>query len=227
MLITLPDVLTADQLRQARAMLDDAPWGDGRDGAGTQARQVKNNEHLPHDCEAASMIRQMVLGSLDRNAVFMSATLPRRIFMPRVNRYTGSANYYGNHVDGALRVMPGTGQRVRTDVSCTVFLSEPHEYEGGELCIQHAFGEQAVKMPAGHAVLYPGTSIHQVRPVTRGARMGCFFWIESMIRLDEQRSILYHMDMALTSLRQRHGESEEAVALTSTYHNLLRLWAQT
>lgn len=230
MLITLPDILSPDELALARRLLTEAPWDDGRKSAGPQAQMVKNNEQLPHDCEAATVIRQMVLQGLNRSALFFSAALPLRIFTPRVNRYSGAANAYGNHVDNAIRLRAAAGgqtEYVRTDVSCTVFLSDPDEYDGGELTVTDTYGTRGVKLPAGHAVLYPGTSLHQVTPVTRGARVACFLWVQSMVRSDEQRRLLHDMDMNLLSLRQRLGECEETTALTGTYHNLLRLWAET
>ena len=239
MLLTIPDVLTGDELQTARRLLQGAPWADGKAGAGEQAAQVKNNEQLPHDCEAATAIRNMVLQGLDRSPLFFSATLPKRVFPPRVNRYGGGSNFYGNHVDGAVRFMPDSGQRVRTDVSCTLFLSDPDDYDGGELCIagaqagqagqtgQSGQSEQAIKLPAGHLVLYPGTHVHQVKPVTQGHRLACFFWIESMVRRDDQRRLLYELDMSLLKLRQMHGDSAETTELTGTYHNLLRMWADT
>lgn len=226
MLITLPDLLSPDDLALAQASLRHAPWADGRESAGSQAREVKNNQQLPHDCEAATTIRHLVLQGLERSALFFSAALPKKIFTPRINRYAGASNHYGNHIDNAIRLLPN-GQRVRTDLSCTVFLNPPEDYDGGELTVADTYGEQCVKLPAGHAVLYPGTSLHQVKPVTRGQRVACFFWIESMVRSDEQRRLLFDMDMALLRLRQTHGESAEAVALTGTYHNLLRMWAHT
>jgi len=227
MLLHLPDILTAEEVQQAQALLADAPWGDGRRGAGDQARQVKNNEQLGHDCPQAQAIRAMVLRALDRSPLFFSAALPKRVFPPRLNRYGGDSNYYGNHIDGSVRYLPDTGQRVRTDVSCTIFLAEPDSYDGGELCIADTYGEQAVKLPAGHMVLYPGTSLHQVKPVTRGYRLACFFWIESMVRSDEQRRLLYELDMNLLALRRQHGDGAETTALTGVYHNLLRMWADT
>jgi len=227
MLLTLPDILSPQELATARQWLADAPWTDGRDSAGAQARQVKHNEQLPHDCEAASQIRAMVLRGLDRSPAFFSAALPKKVFTPHVNRYGVRGNAYGPHIDNAVRVVAGSGERVRTDLSCTVFLSDPSDYEGGELAIADTYGEHAVKLPAGHAVLYPGTSLHQVRPVTRGQRLACFFWIESMVRNGEQRRLLYELDMNLLRLRQQHGETAETTALTGTYHNLLRMWADT
>ncbi|MBX3654653.1 MAG: Fe2+-dependent dioxygenase [Ramlibacter sp.] len=226
MLLTVPDILHADEVRQIRAQLATAAWGDGRTSAGEQAARVKNNEQLPHDCEAARTARAMVLRGLDRQPLFLTAALPKKVFTPRFNRYGGQSNHYGEHVDNAVR-FTDSGQRVRTDVSCTVFLSDPSDYDGGELVIRDTFGTHQVKLPAGHAVLYPGTSVHQVTPVTRGERLACFFWVESMVRSDEQRRLLFDMDMALMQLRQAHGESSATVALTGTYHNLLRLWADT
>jgi PKHD-type hydroxylase len=227
MLLQLPDILTPDEVQHAQGLLAAAPWGDGRKGAGELARQVKNNEQLDHACDAATRIRTMVLQALDRSPLFFSAALPKRVFPPRMNRYGGDSNYYGNHIDGAVRYLPGTGQRVRTDVSCTIFLSDPTDYDGGELCIADTYGEQAIKLPAGHMVLYPGTSLHQVKPVTRGHRLACFFWIESMVRSDEQRRLLYELDMNLLGLRQAQGDSEQTTGLTGVYHNLLRMWADT
>lgn len=226
MLLQIPDLLTPDQVREARRLLDDAPWADGRESAGPQARTVKLNQQLPHDCQAARSIRAMVLAGIERHPLILSAALPKKIFTPRVNRYGGDTPFYGEHVDNAVR-FTADGMRVRTDVSCTVFLADPDEYEGGELMVQDTYGNRGVKLPAGHAVLYPGTSIHQVTPVTRGYRLACFLWIESMVRSDEQRRLLFELDMALMRLRDRHGETDEAVALTGTYHNLLRMWADT
>ena len=227
MLLNIPEVITQDEVRHARELLKSAPWTDGRASAGVQARQVKNNEQLPHDCDAAKQIRAMVLRGLDRHAIFFSAALPKRVFTPRINRYGGEANTYGNHVDNAIRFAPDTGLRVRTDISCTVFLADPDEYDGGELVVQDTFGEQRVKLRAGDMVLYPGTSVHKVEPVTRGYRLACFFWIESMVRSDEQRRLLYELDMNLLQLRKEHGEGPSTTALTGTYHNLLRMWADT
>lgn len=226
MLLTLPHILTSDELSKVSALLASAPWADGRASAGEQAALVKNNQQLPHDCEAAQQIRAMVLRGLDRSSTFFSAALPKRVFTPRVNRYCGDANYYGKHIDNAIRALPN-GQKVRTDVSCTVFLNDLDDYDGGELTVADTYGEQTVKLPAGHAVIYPGTSLHQVKPVTRGHRVACFFWIESMVRSDEQRRLLFELDMNLLRLRQQYGESDETTALTGVYHNLLRGWADT
>lgn len=227
MLLHLPELLTPQEVAQAQQLLKEAPWVDGRKGTGELAKQVKNNEQLDHEGDIARSIREMVLRALDRNTTFFSAALPKKVFPPRVNRYGGESNFYGNHIDGAVRYMPGSGQRVRTDVSCTVFLTDPADYDGGELTIADTYGEQVVKLPAGHAVLYPGTSLHQVKPVTRGQRVACFFWVESLVRSDEQRRMLYELDMNLLAMRRRHGDSEETTALTGVYHNMLRMWADT
>ena len=228
MLLTLPDLLNADELARARALLGpEAPWVDGRTSAGEQALAQKNNQQLAQTSEAAAELRALVLGALRRDAMFFSATLPRRIYNPLFNRYAGEQNFYGDHVDGAVLRSQATQEWVRTDISCTLFLADPGSYDGGELVVQDTYGEQRVKLPAGHAVIYPGTSVHRVAPVTRGARVASFFWIESMVRSDEQRRLLFDMDMALLALRRRHGETAEATRLTGTYHNLLRLWAST
>lgn len=227
MLLTIPDILSLENLLAAGKALATAPWRDGRSTAGIQAAQVKNNDQLPGDCEATRSIQSMVLKGLETSPVFFSAALPKKMFPPQINRYGGNSNFYGNHVDNAIRALPGSAERVRTDISCTVFLNNPDSYDGGELVIADTYGEQLIKLPAGHAVLYPGTSLHQVRPVTRGHRLACFFWIESLVRGDDQRRLLYELDMSLLRLRERHGETLETTALTGTYHNLLRMWADT
>lgn len=227
MLLHIPEVLDAATLAQARALLDEATWVDGRVTAGPQAATAKLNEQLPTGSPQAKALQDMLLQALERHPVFFSAALPKRILPPMFNRYGGSMNTYGNHIDQAIRFVPGTRDKVRTDVSCTVFLAEPDEYEGGELVIEDTYGEQRVKLPAGHAVLYPGTSVHRVEPVTRGYRRASFFWIESMVRSDEARRLLFDFDMNLMRLREQHGESPVTVAMTGTYHNLLRMWADT
>jgi PKHD-type hydroxylase len=237
MLLHIPQVLNADELAQARALLADAPWTDGRSTAGPQAATVKHNQQLPLDSAATLALQALVLGALDRHPLFFSAALPKRLLPPMFNRYGGETNplgHYGDHVDQAIRhIATGAqaGQRVRTDLSCTLFLADPADYDGGELVIHNtatgSLGSPRVKLPAGDAVLYPGTSVHRVEPVTRGQRLASFFWIESLVRSDEQRRLLFDMDLALMALRQRDGESTEAVSLTGTYHNLLRLWADT
>jgi len=227
LLLHVKQILTADELRQARAILQRASWTDGRVTAGMQSAQAKNNEQLAQDGAEAKALQQIVLGGLNRHMMFFSAALPRRVYPPLFNRYGGATNAFGNHVDNAVRFIPGTlGERVRTDISCTLFLAEPAEYDGGELMVEDTYGSQSVKLPAGDMVLYPGTSVHRVEPVTRGHRLASFFWLESMVRSDEQRRLLYEMDTHLMRLRSSVGETDPAViGLTGTYHNLLRLWA--
>jgi PKHD-type hydroxylase len=229
MLLHVKEVLDHDALRAARAILERARWGDGRITAGVQSALAKNNEQLDQQSEAAKALQPIVLQGLNRHMTFFSAALPKRVFPPLFNRYGGSANAFGNHVDNAVRFVPGTaGERVRTDISCTLFLSEPHEYDGGDLVVEDTFGAQRVKLPAGDLVLYPGTSVHRVEPVTRGQRLASFFWVESMVRSDEQRRLLYDMDRHLMHLRGTVGETDPCViGLTGTYHNLLRTWADT
>lgn len=222
--LILPHLLDDSELEQARGLLVKAPWADGRIGAGSQAVQAKNNEQLPSDCEQARAIGALVLQALDRSPQFLAAALPRKVFPPRINRYGGDTNHYGKHVDGAIR-FTDTGQRVRTDMSCTVFLSDPQDYEGGDLVIHDAGGARSVKLPAGHAVLYSASHVHEVAPVTRGTRLAAFFWIESMVRDAARRRLLHEFDMAITDLRGRMGEDQSTVALVGTYHNLLRMWA--
>lgn len=227
MLLHIPEVLTGQALARARALLAAGRWSDGRATAGAQAARVKNNEQLAAGSAELAELQSIVLGALERHALFFSAALPKRVLPPQFNRYGGSANTYGAHVDQAIRYHPDGVQRVRTDLSCTLFLADPADYDGGELVIQDTFGTPRIKLPAGDLVLYPGTSVHRVEPVIRGHRLASFFWIESLVRSDEQRRLLHDMDMALMRLRARHGESDEAVALTGTYHNLLRQWADT
>lgn len=227
MLLHVKEVLNADELREARAILARATWGDGCVTAGVQSAQAKNNEQLSQDGADTQALQRLVLGGLNRHAVFFSAALPKRVFPPLFNRYSGSANAFGSHVDNAVRFVPGgQGERVRTDVSCTLFLADPDEYDGGELAIADTYGAPRIKLPAGDMVLYPGTSVHCVEPVTRGARLASFFWLESMVRSDEARRLLFEMDTHLMRLRTSVGETDPAViGLTGTYHNLLRMWA--
>lgn len=231
MLLHIPQVLTAAEVAQARALLAGADWADGRLTAGPQAAAVKHNQQLPADSAALAPLRSLVLAALDRHALFFSAALPKRLLPPLFNRYAGSSNRYGSHVDQAIR-QAGAGQRLRSDLSCTLFLSPPEAYAGGELVIEPApgqggIGAQRIKLAAGDAVLYPGSSVHRVEPVTQGERLACVFWIESLVRSVEQRALLFNIDLALMQLRQRHGEDEATLSLTGSYHNLLRLWADT
>jgi PKHD-type hydroxylase len=225
----LPELLDRPTVQQARDLLLALPlsdWEDGKDSAGSQARRVKDNLQLPHAHPVAAQIRQWVLAGLDKSSTFFSAALPLKVFTPRINRYTPKFPHYGLHIDNAVRLR-SDGERVRSDLSCTVFLNDPEDYTGGELCAQAQDTMHRVKLPAGHAVLYPGNTLHEVTPVSQGQRLACFFWIESMVRSDDQRRILFDLDMNLLKLRQQHGESMETTALTGVYHNLLRQWANT
>lgn len=227
MLIHIQNVLSPDELQLASKLLTQASWLDGRATAGPQAMQVKNNQQLPQSSPESARLQALVLQALNRQPLFLSAALPKKIFNPLFNRYGAEQNHYGPHIDGAVMHSRNTDQRVRSDISCTLFLADPDEYDGGELAIQDTYGSQHVKLPAGDMLLYPSTSLHQVRPVTCGYRVASFFWVESMVRSDEQRRLLYELDMNLLSLRQQHGECAETIALTGTYHNLLRMWADT
>ncbi len=227
MLLHIPSVLTPDELRHLQTALAQAPWGDGKVTAGTQSAQVKNNQQLPQNHPLTHELQTVVQGALKRNKLFFTATLPKQVFPPMFNHYGGQSNAFGNHVDNAIRFVHGSGERVRTDVSATLFLADPDDYDGGELVIEDTFGRQQVKLPAGDMVIYPSSSVHRVEPVTRGARVASFFWIESMVRSDEQRRLLFDLDMTLLKMRTEQGDHAHTVALTSTYHNLLRMWADT
>lgn len=225
MLLHIREVLTREEVVRANAILTGAPWEDGRLTAGEQSARAKNNKQLREDCEETRSVQQLLLRGLERHQVFFSAALPKQISPPLFNRYGGASNAFGNHVDSAVRFLRNGSGRVRTDISCTLFLSEPTDYEGGELVVEDTFGEQRVKLAAGDMVLYPGTSVHRVTPVTRGFRVASYFWIQSMIRSDEQRRLLFDMDNHLRHLRSAYGETDSGViGLTSTYHNLLRMW---
>ncbi|HMF53612.1 MAG TPA: Fe2+-dependent dioxygenase [Edaphobacter sp.] len=225
MLIMIPDVLTQEQVRQVRAKLDAADWVDGKVTAGYQAQKVKENHQLPEGHPLSIELGEVVLGGLARSPLFMSAALPLRVFPPMFNRYTGGGRF-GTHVDTAIRQLVTTGQRIRTDVSATLFLTAPEEYDGGELIVEDTYGNQSVKLPAGHMVLYPATSLHRVEPVTRGARVSSFFWIQSMIRSDGDRSMLFELDQTIQRLAVELPGSPTGVKLTGVYHNLLRRWAE-
>lgn len=229
MLLRVPQVLTPDQCRAIRALLDsvDAPWVDGRATAGHQGALVKHNRQIAEGSAVAQESGAVVLGALERNPLFLSAALPSSIYPPMFNRYDGAeAMEFGTHVDGAVRLIPGPGTKMRTDISATLFLSAPEEYDGGELQIEGTYGMQRIKLPAGDMVLYPATSLHRVTPVTRGARVACFFWVQSMVRSDAQRALLFDLDMAVVRLTPDTPGHESLVALTGCYHNLLRMWAE-
>jgi len=229
MIITIPDVLTPEQVAYGRKILDEAEWVDGRVTAGHQSAQAKDNMQLPEGSPAARELGEMILKALGRNPLFLSAALPLHIFPPLFNRYSGGQSF-GTHVDNAIRTVPGTAHRIRTDLSCTLFFVNPDEYDGGELCIEDTYGIQKVKLPAGSMVLYPSTSLHYVTPVTRGARVCSFFWLQSMIRDDSRRSILFDLDLAIQRLGRdlpgNQAAGETAIQLTGVYHNLLRQWAE-
>ncbi len=227
MLITLDAVLDKDEVRQFRAYLDAAQWQDGNRSAGSLAQQVKNNAQLDEGSEPALSLGQHILRSLGNRPAFISAALPRKIYPPRFNRYAGGGTY-GLHIDSALMMLPGSGESLRTDLAATLFLSEADEYDGGELEIETEFGAQAVKLGAGDMVLYPASSLHRVTPVTCGARVCSFFWIESMVRDSTERAMLYDLDRSIQSLVPRlDAKDGTLLALTGTYHNLLRRWAST
>lgn len=225
MLITIPDVLTAEQVRQMRAKLDAADWVDGKVTAGYQAQRVKENQQLAEGSPLAMELGEVVLGGLARSPSFMSAALPLRVFPPMFNRYAGGGQF-GTHVDTAIRQLVTTGQRIRTDVSATLFLTALEEYDGGELIVEDTYGAHSVKLPAGHMVLYPATSLHRVEPVTRGARVSSFFWIQSMIRSDADRTMLFDLDRSIQTLAVELPGNPAGVQLTGVYHNLLRRWAE-
>jgi PKHD-type hydroxylase len=224
-LLQIPEVLNGEQVRQIRARIDGASWVDGNATSGHQSAKAKYNEQLPEDSPVAREAGEAVVAALGRSKLFFSAALPRRVFPPLFNRYTGGMNF-GNHVDGAIRVHAPTGQRIRTDLSATLFLTAPEDYDGGELLVEDNFGAHSVKLPAGHMVLYPASSLHRVTPVTRGARVSSFFWIESMVRDDAQRTLLFDMDMAILRMAADHPGHPALVSLTGCYHNLLRMWAE-
>ncbi len=226
MLLHVPEVLSKAEVASFRAVMDEAAWVDGRGTAGVQSGSVKFNEQLPENSKESRELGDRVLDALARTPLFVSAALPLRIFPPLFNRY-GGGQHFGTHVDNAIRGIPGTAFRIRTDLSCTLFLAEPEDYDGGELTIEDTYGDHEVKLPAGDLVLYPSTSLHHVKPVTRGARVASFFWLQSMVRDAGQRSLLFQMDQTIQSLAQQHGhENPEVVSLTGIYHNLIRQWAE-
>ena len=225
MLLTIPNVLTGDQVAEAREHLARADWVDGRVTAGYQSSRVKDNRQLPEDHPAARTLGGMILAALQCNPLFMSAALPLRIFPPLFNQYGGGQSF-GSHVDNAIRQVAGTGFRIRTDLSATLFLSQPDEYDGGELAVEDTYGVHMVKLPAGDMVLYPSTSLHHVRPVTRGARIASFFWIQSLVRDDADRTLLFDLDTAIQRLSAEAPDHSAAVQLTGVYHNLVRRWAE-
>lgn len=225
MMLHIPQVLSPAEVAEFRQQLDGADWMDGAATAGAQAVQRKRNLQLPADSVIGQQLSAKVAAALQRHPLFMSAVLPARILPPRFNRYEGGGTY-GNHIDSALHLDPYRQDRVRTDVSTTLFLSEPDEYAGGELIVEDNYGAHEVKLPAGDAIVYPATSLHRVEPVTSGARIASFLWTQSMVRDDWQRHMLFELDMTIIRLRQQLGDTDEVVALVGHYNNLLRQWAE-
>lgn len=229
MLIAIPEVLTKAQVAEARQRIDREGWVDGRETAGKQSALAKHNLQLPQDSPAAAATGSVILDVLANNGLFMSAALPRQIFPPLFNRYDAAGEHrFDSHVDNAIRFLPHGSGRIRTDLSATLFLTEPEDYDGGELVVEDSYGEHQVKLSAGDMILYPATSLHRVEPVTRGSRVASFFWIESMVRDDGQRTLLLDMDAAIRTLATQAGDDNAAVkSLTGIYHNLLRRWADS
>lgn len=233
MLLHIPNVLTQEQVRGMRTALDQAldagSWVDGRASVGDQGAKVKHNRQLPEHSPLAQQLGAVILDALKKTPLFFSAALPLRFLPPMFNRYEGG-EHYGMHVDGSVRYAPNAafpgGLALRTDLSCTLFLCEPEDYDGGELIVADTYGEHEVKLPAGDLILYPSSSLHRVAPVTRGARVCSFFWLQSMIREDSKRALLFELDQNIQKLRARLGDCEETVSLTGNYHNLVRLWAE-
>ena len=226
MLICVPDILSKAEVAKFRAAMDGAAWEDGRSTAGAQSAMVKKNEQLPSNGEIARRLGESVVKALVANPLFVSAAIPKQIFPPLFNRY-GVGQHFGVHVDNAVRGDHLTGARVRTDLSVTLFLSEPDEYDGGELIVEDYYGSHRVKLPAGHLVLYPASSLHTVTPVTRGVRVASFFWLQSMVRDGHARSLIFDLDNAIQGLVGRLGRDDpELVKLTGVYHNLIRYWAE-
>lgn len=225
MIVRIPSVLSADELGLTRARLDRGAWEDGRLTAGHQSAQVKANLQLSQSDPVAREVGDSVLRALERSPLFISATLPHHVFPPLFNRY-GAGMSFGSHVDNAVRQIPGTPHRLRTDVSATLFLCAPEEYDGGELIVEDTFGAHSVKLAAGDMVVYPASSLHRVEPVTRGLRAAAFFWIQSMVRDDGARTLLFDLDTTIRELTEKGGDKNCIVRLTGTYHNLLRRWAE-
>lgn len=223
MLLHLPDLLRHDEIKHLRASLKDAEWTDGRETVGEQGAQVKRNEQLPDASPLRVELGRVVLAALSRSPLYFAAALPSKTLPPRFNRYR-DGGAYGFHVDGA--VLQSDVGYIRSDLSCTLFLSEPEEYDGGELIISDTYGEHDVKLPAGDMILYPSSSLHRVAPVTRGARVASFFWVQSMVRDDSQRRLLFEMDASIQALRAEHANPQVVLQLTNTYHNLLRGWTE-
>jgi PKHD-type hydroxylase len=228
MIVHIPGVLSADEVRAVRAKLEASAnaWVDGRVTAGYQGAALKRNLQIDERSSVAAELGDAVLSALERNALFISAALPKRVYPPMFNRYDGAMEF-GNHVDNALRLLPGTAIKIRTDLSATLFLSAPQEYEGGELLIEDTYGAHSIKLPAGDMILYPASSLHRVTAVSQGTRIGAFFWVESMVRDDAQRTLLFDLDNAIQRLNASGADETARAHLVACYHNLLRMWADT
>ena len=226
MLLHIPNVLSAEHVASFRAKLDAAQWTDGRETVGHLGTHAKRNEQLPEGSEAARYAGEKILDALSRSPLFVTAALPQTVFPPLFNRY-GGGQTFATHIDNSIRQSRDGSVRIRSDLSATLFLTEPEDYDGGELLVEDTYGVHEVKLPAGDMILYPASSLHQVTPVTRGARTSSFFWIQSMIRDDARRALLFQMDIAIQQLSLKVGAgAPELVSLTGTYHNLLRMWAE-
>lgn len=225
MLLTIPKVLTPEQAHRCREQLAAAAWVDGRVTAGYQGAPVKDNHQLAENSLLSRELGDLILAALERHPLFISATLPARVYPPLFNRYEGGQRF-GNHVDNAVRLLPASAIRIRTDISATLFLAEPSGYDGGELLIEHTYGTQSIRLPAGDLLIYPSTSLHRVAPVTRGVRLASFFWIQSMIRADAHRTVLFDLDTAIQRLNATGADEVVRTHLTGCYHNLLRMWAE-
>nr|WP_218180516.1 Fe2+-dependent dioxygenase [Pseudomonas sp. D4002] len=223
-MIEIPGLLSAEEVAVAVATLLDQPWVDGKVTAGQRSAMAKNNRQLSEDAPVAIRLGEQILSRLSDNALFMSAALPKKIYPPLFNRYSGG-EAFDWHIDNAIRGLKGVRERVRTDISATLFLADPASYDGGELVIRDTFGEHAVKLPAGHLLIYPGSSLHKINPVTRGERIASFFWIESLVREDSQRQLLLDMDVAIQRLTAQHADDHALLQLSGAYHNLLRRWS--
>ena len=225
MMVHIPGVLAPEQVSRCRDVMEKAAWVDGRATAGHQSAKVKHNLQLPESAPEARELGDMVIQALGRNALFVSAVLPKQVFPPLFNRYDAGMTF-GAHVDNAIRGYLDTPLQVRTDVSATLFISAPEDYDGGELVVEDTYGQHSVRLPAGDMIVYPGTSLHNVTPITRGSRIASFFWTQSLIRDDARRALLFDLDMSIRQLGADHPEDESVVSLTETYHNLLRQWAE-
>jgi len=221
----IPNVLTPEQVKEFRQRMDQADWTNGKLTAGTLSAAVRKNQQLPEDSPLTHFLSEQVIAAVWNHPLFVSAALPHQIIPPLFNRYEANESF-GFHVDNAIRLIRGTNQHIRTDISCTLFLSDPGDYDGGELVVEDTYGFHEIKLPAGDLILYPSTSLHQVTPVMRGCRVASFFWVQSMIRDDSQRHLLFNLDESIQSLRAQHGDLyPEVIKLTSLYHNLIRMWA--